>query len=103
VEYIEPADTKTIIGDLRYRTKGAMLLAVLESDTSLNDNTYWYLFRTAKGNYFRQSDRRSPTGDLIDSNIYKCSLGHAVHIYELESTEQIVAWEDAFPHGIEDA
>jgi hypothetical protein len=101
VEYIEPADTATIIGDLRYRTKGATLLAVLERSRSGEDN--WYLFRTAKGNYFLQWDRRSPTGDLLESSIHKCGLGLAVRKYEQESIVRLVSWEKAFPHGIEDA
>ena len=57
MDFVEPAKAEAIIGDLRYRTEGATLLAVLESAPS-QSHSHWYLFRTPKGNYFYTA--RSP-------------------------------------------
>jgi hypothetical protein len=84
--YKEPEDVEVILGDLRYRTGGATILAVGHArdwDRGAPFDWVWtYLFRTAKGNYFLQRDEQSARDASWRSKIDPINLGSAVSYYE---------------------
>lgn len=103
----QPADAQAVVGDLRYRTKGATLLWALVVARKMGDGegttSNIFLFRTTKGHYFRQTDRYDYASNYSGSEIMPLSIGDAVRSFEGFPAYQVIGFSAAFPSGIEEA
>ncbi len=91
MEFRKPSSVVEIVGNLRYRTEGATLLAVMINSEA--ENKYWYIFRTAKGGYFLQKDERG------GSNIMPLEVGDAARYYEMSQLRVVTPFPEELEEG----
>jgi len=91
MEFRKPSSAVEIVGNLRYRTEGATLLAVMIS--SEVEQKHWYIFRTSKGGYFLQKD------EYGRSSIMPLGVGDAVRYYEMSQLRVVAPFPEELDEG----
>jgi hypothetical protein len=96
MEFRKPLNATAIIGNRRYHTEGATLLAVLYSNEDTDEHAY--LFHTANGRYFLQTDKyilgwnaQKKTGI---SEIKPLEVGDAARYYEMTKLKIVSTFPD---------